>query len=86
RVVTVSGQPIKLTQIEYRIVETLARQPGRVLTYSYLLEHIWGPYAASDSNRILRVNMSNIRKKIEKDKLSPQYILTEIGVGYRMAD
>lgn len=86
RAVTVSGMAIRLTQIEYRIVEALARQPGKVLTYGYLLEHIWGPFAGSENNRILRVNMSNIRKKIEKDNMEPKYILTEIGVGYRMAD
>ena len=85
-VVTVAGEPVRLTQVEYRIVEALARQPGKVLTYGYLLEHIWGPYTDSDDNRILRVNMSNIRHKIERDNMAPQYILTEIGVGYRMAD
>ncbi|MEA5039113.1 MAG: response regulator transcription factor [Clostridiaceae bacterium] len=86
RTVTVGGDTVRLTQVEYRIVEALARQPGRVLTYGYLLERIWGPYAGSDDNCILRVNMSNIRRKIERDNMSPQYILTEIGVGYRMAE
>ena len=86
RSVTIGGEPIRLTQVEYRIVELIARQPGKVLTYSYIISHVWGPYADAENNRILRVNMSNIRRKIERDSMSPQYILTEIGVGYRMAE
>ena len=86
RMVSVGGEVIKLTQVEYRIVELIARQPGKVLTYSYIINNIWGPYADAENNRILRVNMSNIRKKIEKDSMAPEYILTEIGVGYRMAE
>lgn len=86
RSVSVSGEPVRLTQVEYRIVELVARQPGKVLIYGYIIEHVWGPYADADNNRILRVNMSNIRRKIEMDSLSPKYILTEMGVGYRMAD
>jgi len=86
RVVTVAGEPIRLTQVEYRIVELIARQPGKVMTYSHIINHIWGPYADAENNRILRVNMSNIRRKIEQDRMAPKYILTEIGVGYRMAE
>ena len=86
RVVTVNGEAVRLTQVEYRIVELIARQPGKVLTYSHIINHIWGPYADNENNRILRVNMSNIRRKIEQDRLAPKYILTEIGVGYRMAE
>lgn len=85
RVVTVGGEAVRLTQVEYRIVELIARQPGKVLTYSHIINHIWGPYADNENNRILRVNMSNIRRKIEQDRMAPKYILTEIGVGYRMA-
>ncbi len=86
RVVTVGGEPVRLTQVEYRIVELIARQPGKVLTYSSIINHIWGPYADAENNRILRVNMSNVRRKIEQDRMAPKYILTEIGVGYRMAE
>lgn len=85
RVVIVSGNEIHLTQNEYKIVERLARQPGKVLTYSTLLHDIWGPYKGND-NQILRVNMANIRRKIETNPAEPHYILTENGVGYRMAD
>lgn len=86
RTVSVNGESIRLTQVEYRIVELLARNPGKVLTYGYIINNIWGPYADADNNRILRVNMSHIRKKLEPDSMKPQYILTEIGVGYRMAE
>lgn len=85
RIVTVAGKEVHLTQNEYKIVERLARQPGRVLTYSTLLHDIWGPYKGED-NQILRVNMANIRRKLEKNPTEPHYILTENGIGYRMAD
>ncbi len=85
RQVTVAGQVVHLTQIEYRIVELIARRPGRVLTYDYIISRIWGPYA-TDNNRILRVNMAHIRRKLESNPAEPYYIRTEIGVGYRMAE
>ncbi len=85
RCVTIAGKEIHLTQNEYKIVERLARQPGRVLTYTTLLHDIWGPYKGED-NQILRVNMANIRRKLEANPAEPHYILTENGVGYRMAD
>jgi two-component system, OmpR family, KDP operon response regulator KdpE len=84
--VYVAGNEIHLTRLEYRIVELLARNPGKVLTHDYIISSVWGPYAPSDNNLILRVNIANIRRKIEKDHNSPRYILAEIGVGYRMAD
>lgn len=85
RQVTMAGEQIHLTQIEYKIVELIARRPGRVLTYDYIISRIWGPYAA-DNNRILRVNMAHIRRKLESNPAEPYYIRTEIGVGYRMAE
>ncbi|MDR1061659.1 MAG: response regulator transcription factor [Clostridiales bacterium] len=84
RTLSVAGRPVKLTPIEYRILVLLAQNAGRVLTHDYIIKSIWGPYA-SDS-QVLRVNMANIRRKIEPDHADPQYILTEVGVGYRMAD
>jgi two-component system KDP operon response regulator KdpE len=86
RQVMVDEELIHLTQVEYKIVELIARQPGCVLTYDFIIKQVWGPHAPSDNNRILRVNMSNIRRKIEKNNMTPRYILTEIGVGYRMAE
>ena len=85
RSVTIGGQDVHLTQNEFRIVGLLASQPGRVLTYDYILEQIWGPYHLGD-NKILRVNMANIRRKLEVNPAEPRYILTEVGVGYRLAD
>ena len=55
------------------------------MTYSAVMNNVWGPYAESD-NKILRVNMANIRRKLEKNPAEPIYIFTEVGVGYRMTD
>lgn len=85
RVVTLNGKDIHLTQIEYKLVSILAKNAGRVLTYDFLLKEIWGPFADTD-NQILRVNMANIRRKLEENPAEPHYILTEIGVGYRMKE
>lgn len=83
--VYISGRDAGLTQNEYKLVALLGLHAGKVLTYDYLIKELWGPSARSD-NQILRVNMANIRRKIEKDPAMPEYILTEIGVGYRMAE
>ncbi len=83
--VTVNGNEVHLTQIEYKLVSLLAQNPGKVLTYDSIITKIWGPYAERD-NKILRVNMANIRRKLEKNPVEPEYILTEIGVGYRMVE
>lgn len=85
RLVTVEGKEIHLTKVEYKIVSMLAQNSGKVITYSSLIEQVWGPYA-DDNNRILRVNMANIRRKIEKNPGEPEYIFTELGVGYRMIE
>ncbi|MCI8564803.1 MAG: response regulator transcription factor [Lachnospiraceae bacterium] len=86
RQVTLHGEPIHLTQIEYKIVVFLAENSGRVVTYDAIISHVWGPFASTDNNRILRVNMANIRRKLEENPAEPRYILTEIGVGYRMRE
>ncbi|MGN1204164.1 MAG: response regulator [Lachnospiraceae bacterium] len=83
--VTLKGNPVHLTQIEYKLLSLLSKNAGKVLTYSYIMEQIWGPYVDSN-NQILRVNMANIRRKIEENPAQPNYIFTEIGVGYRMID
>ncbi len=84
-VVTLNGQIIHLTQIEYKLLTLLAKNSGKVLTYTYIMEKIWGPYT-DNNNQILRVNMANIRRKIEKNPATPEYVFTEIGIGYRMAE
>ena len=83
--VFVSGQDANLTQNEYKLVALLGLHAGKVLTYDYLIRELWGPSARSD-NQILRVNMANIRRKIEQNPAQPVYIYTEVGIGYRMIE
>ena len=85
RIVKVNAEEVHLTQVEYKIVAFLAANAGRVVTYDAIISHVWGPYM-DDNNRILRVNMANIRRKLENNPAEPRYIYTEIGVGYRMAE
>lgn len=85
RLVRLKGERIHLTQIEYQLLTLLAEHSGRVLTYNYIMNTIWGPYI-DGNNQILRVNMANIRRKIEQNPAQPQYVFTEIGIGYRMRE
>ncbi|MBN2559375.1 MAG: response regulator, partial [Phycisphaerae bacterium] len=79
------GQDLRLTPIEYRLLTTLARHGGKVLTHRFLLKEVWGP-GAVDEVHYLRVHTANLRRKIEADPARPRYLLTEQGVGYRFAD
>ena len=81
----VCGQNVKLTLSEFRIVALLGKYAGKVLTYDFIIKELWGPRAGGD-NQILRVNMSNIRRKIETNPSEPEYLFTEVGVGYRLAE
>mgnify|MGYP000892529544 CR=1 FL=1 len=83
--VYVGDRDVNLTQNEYKIVSLLGKYAGKVLTYDYIIKELWGPRAGGD-NQILRVNMANIRRKIEKNPAEPEYLFTEVGVGYRMAE
>ena len=83
--VLVDGENARLTQNEYKIVALLSKYAGKVLTYDFIIRQLWGPNAQAD-NRILRVHMAHIRRKIEENPARPRYIFTEIGVGYRMVD
>ena len=74
-----------LTQNEFKLVSLLGKYSGKVLTYDFMMKEIWGPNMQND-NRILRVNMANIRRKIEKNPAQPRFIFTEIGVGYRIIE
>ena len=85
RRVAVDGADVTLTPIEYRLLAALARHAGRVLTHESLLKEVWGPAAASQ-HHYLRVYMAQLRHKIEKDPGRPKILLTELGVGYRMAE
>lgn len=83
RVVTMRGEPVTLTPTEYDILRTLVQNAGKVLTHRQLLRAVWGT-AYETETHILRVNVSNLRRKIETDASRPRIILTEPGVGYRL--
>ena len=83
--VLLDGKDVHLTPNEYKIVALLGKHAGRVLTYKYILRELWGPSVSLD-NKILRVHMASVRRKIEPDPNEPRYIITEVGVGYRMAE
>ena len=83
--VLIRGENAKLTLSEFRIVALLGKHAGKVLTYDFIIRELWGP-RADNNNQILRVNMANIRRKIEKNPAEPEYLFTEIGVGYRLAE
>ena len=76
---------IELTPNEFDILRILLQNAGRVITHRMMIREVWGTYTEND-NRMLRVNISNLRKKIEPDPNQPQYILTELGVGYRLKE
>ena len=84
RAVYKAGEKIHLTPIEYKLLVLLSQNAGKVLTHDFIIREIWGVY--TDESHTLRVNMANIRRKIEANPGEPQYILTEMGVGYRMAE
>lgn len=84
RLVTVGGQTVHLTPIEYRLLTTLIAHAGKVLTHRFLLREVWGPGHVYEVHQ-LRVHMANLRRKIEADPARPRHILTEQGVGYRLA-
>jgi len=83
--VTVDGNPAKLTPIEFRLLSTLARSAGKVLTHRQLLEEVWGPGKESETH-YLRVHMAALRRKIERDPARPRWLATEPGIGYRLRD
>lgn len=82
RTVTRNGIPVRLSQIEYRLLLVMAANPGRVMTRRQLLIQVWGGQAA-ENDEYLRVYVGHLRKIIESDPARPRHILTEIGVGYR---
>jgi len=85
RRVLLAGAEIHLTPFEYKLMALMAKHAGRVLTHNFIQNEVWGAFS-SDDTQSLRVFMANIRRKIEKDPAQPRYILTEVGVGYRLAD
>ncbi|HSI80301.1 MAG TPA: response regulator transcription factor [Solirubrobacterales bacterium] len=85
RAVTVRATPAKLTYVEFEILATLARSPGRVLTREVLLEQVWGDSDYRDP-RTIDVHIRHLREKIERDPGSPEYLFTVRGVGYRFRE
>ncbi len=85
RKVYVRGESIHLTPIEYKIMELMAAYSGKVLTHNFIVKEVWGSYCENETQS-LRVFMASIRRKIEKDPSQPEYIITEVGVGYRLVD
>ena len=85
RQVTLSGNPVRLTAIEYRMLTELAANAGRVLTYEHLLLRVWGPYNSGDL-RPMRTVVNSLRRKLADDVDLPRFIFTEARVGYRMAE
>lgn len=85
RLVSVDGQEVSLTPTEYDLLRVLVQNAGKVLTHRHLLRQVWGE-SYQDETHLLRVNLSNLRRKIEPDPTRPRYIITEPGVGYRLQE
>ncbi|PWB80602.1 MAG: DNA-binding response regulator [Candidatus Methylomirabilota bacterium] len=84
RRVTIAGRELHLTPIEYRLLTTLIHYAGKVVTQQQLLKEVWGPHQTEQSH-YLRVYVALLRRKLEVDPARPRYLLTEPGVGYRLA-
>lgn len=85
RKVSVDGEEIHLTPSEYDILSLLVKYHGKVLTHNFIAKEIWGSALGSEI-KSLRVFMATLRRKIEKEPANPEYIITEIGVGYKLND
>jgi two-component system KDP operon response regulator KdpE len=85
REVRINELPVTLTPTEYNILKILVNHAGKVLTHQQLIKEVWGGNYEADSH-LLRVNISNLRRKIESDPLKPQHIITEPGIGYRLKE
>jgi two-component system KDP operon response regulator KdpE len=85
RALHVRGEAVHLTPVEFKLFERLAREPGKVLTHRQLLADVWGADQV-DQLHYLRIYMAHLRAKIEEAPPEPRYLLTELGVGYRLAD
>jgi two-component system KDP operon response regulator KdpE len=84
RRVKLRGADVHLTPIEYRLLAVLARHAGMVMTHRQLLKEVWGP-SYVENTHTLRVHMGSLRRKLETDTAQPRYLLSELGVGYRLA-
>jgi two-component system KDP operon response regulator KdpE len=85
RTVHRAGEEIHLTPNEYHILAVLVRHAGKVVTHERLLREVWGPNSAEQVHYV-RIYLSSLRRKLEEDPTRPKYLLTELGVGYRLLD
>ncbi len=81
--VSVEGEEVHVTPMEFKLLTVMARHAGKVLTHNFLLREVWGPSSGNET-QYLRVFMANLRRKLEKDPARPLYLRTEVGVGYRL--
>jgi len=84
RKVTLAGEPVSLSPTEYKLLCELAVNAGRILTYDQILQRAWGPEYSGETD-LVRAFVRNLRRKLRDDARNPRFILTERGVGYRMA-
>jgi two-component system KDP operon response regulator KdpE len=84
REVTVEGKRVHLTPNEFRLLAVLVKNAGRVMTHRHLLREVWGP-GSGEETHYLRVYINQLRLKLESNPARPKYLLTEAGVGYRLA-
>lgn len=82
--VSLSGQPVHLTPVEFKLLAVLVKQGGKVITHRQLLREVWGPHHEEDGH-YLRIYMRQLRNKLEKEPAQPRHLLTEPGVGYRLS-
>lgn len=82
RLVTVDDREVRLTPIQYRLLAVLVKHAGKVMTHQQILKEVWGP-SYQENAHYLRIYMSQLRQKLEKDPTQPKFLLTESGVGYR---
>jgi two-component system KDP operon response regulator KdpE len=79
------GRPVRLTKTEYRLLQAMATNPGKLLTHRWLLETVWGG-GYGDESQYVRVYVAQLRRKLEDDSSQPRWIMTEPGLGYRWAE
>lgn len=82
--VSLSGLPVHLTPVEFKLLALLTKRAGKVITHRQLLREVWGPHH-EESGHYLRIYMRQLRSKLEADPAQPRFLLTEPGVGYRLA-
>jgi len=83
--IALAGKAIRLTKIGYALLQALALRQGNVVTHRQLIREVWGGLCNDSALHVLHVTISNLRRKIEPDPLRPEHILTEVGIGYRLA-